>query len=24
MGPIPDDFDTFMQDEIAEMFNGKK
>lgn len=24
IGPIPDNFDTFMQDEIAEMFNGKK
>ena len=24
MGTIPDDFDKMMQDEIAEMFNGKK
>lgn len=23
-GPIPDDFDTMFQDEIAEMFCGKK
>ena len=24
MAPIPDDFDTMFQDEIAEMFYGKK
>jgi antitoxin (DNA-binding transcriptional repressor) of toxin-antitoxin stability system len=24
VGPIPDDFDTMFQDEIAEMFYGKK
>jgi antitoxin (DNA-binding transcriptional repressor) of toxin-antitoxin stability system len=24
MGPIPDDFNTMFQDEIAEMFYGKK
>ncbi len=24
MGPVPADFDTMMQDEIAEMFTGKK
>ena len=23
-GPIPDDFDTMFQDEIAEMFYGKR
>jgi prevent-host-death family protein len=24
VGPLPDDFDTMFQDEIAEMFCGKK
>lgn len=24
VGPIPDDFNTMLQDEIAEMFYGKK
>ncbi len=24
MGPTPEDFDTMFQDEIAEMFYGKK